>query len=393
MMRKLLCLLLVLALLPVSAAFADSPVCWRYKVTPGEALSGEGLQPVLDVLNTVHLELTSQKDGDTLLGSAVFLTKGKDILSVRVRDSAGDCAFACSLLGNNTLAFRREQLGSVLLSLVQYLGNSGILKNENLEIVRSAANALAGLIDDVVLNMDESGSDTVIDLQPYVDSLRAMATSSEETVLEPGSPECPGASRKTVYLLSEADMNVLLETLLTRALAIPVIGSHLQSGSLRIGRQRISADFFRELFASLHGETILTIWEGADGRAIRMDVRIPDISSLVEDPDFSRVSGLLIDIERSTLSAVTTSSITRVRLTGLEQDLLIIAMEKGPGKDIRDPADRQVVHQVGSMSDEAFSRLFSGMYWTIMSESLKLVLSLPASVFNLLLDKVFKSIF
>ena len=62
----------------VSAAFADSPVCWRYKVTPGEALSGEGLQPVLDVLNTVHLELTSQKDGDTLLGSAVFLTKGKD---------------------------------------------------------------------------------------------------------------------------------------------------------------------------------------------------------------------------------------------------------------------------------------------------------------------------
>ena len=45
------------------------------------------------------------------------------------------------------------------------------------------------------------------------------------------------------------------------------------------------------------------------------------------------------------------------------------------------------------MSDEEFSRLFSGMYWTIMSEALKLVLSLPASVFNLLLDKVFKSIF
>ena len=156
-MRKLLCLLLVLALLPVSAAFADSPVCWRYKVTPGGALSGDGLQVVLDVLNAVQLDLTSQKDGNTLLGSAVFLTKGKDILSVRVRDSAGECAFACSLLRNNTLAFRRDQLGSVLLSLVQYLGNSGILKNENLEIVRSAANALAGLIDNVVLNMDESG--------------------------------------------------------------------------------------------------------------------------------------------------------------------------------------------------------------------------------------------
>jgi hypothetical protein len=188
-------------------------------------------------------------------------------------------------------------------------------------------------------------------------------------------------------------MNALLETLLTRALAIPVIGSYLQSGSLRIGQQRISADFFRDLFASLHGETVLTLWEGADGRAIRTDVRIPDISSLVEDPDFSRVSGLLIDIDRSVLSVDTTSSVTRVRLTGLEQDLLTIAMEKGPGKDIRDPADRQVVHQVGDMSDEEFSRLFSGMYWTIMSEALKLVLSLPASVFNLLLDKVFKSIF
>ena len=392
-MRKLLCLLLVLALLPVSAAFADSPVCWRYKVTPGEALSGDGLQVVLDVLNAVQLDLTSQKDGNTLLGSAVFLTKGKDILSVRVRDSAGECAFACSLLRNNTLAFRRDQLGSVLLSLVQYLGNSGILKNENLEIVRSAANALAGLIDNVVLNMDESGSDTVIDLQPYVDSLRALATSSEETGLPPGSSECPGAVRKTAYLLSEADMNALLDTLLSRALAVPVIGSYLQSGSLQIGRQRISADFFRDLFASLHGETVLTIWEGADGKAVRMDIRIPDISALVEDPDFSRVTGLLIDIDRSALSPDITSSITRVRLTGLEQDLITIAMEKGPGQNIRDPADRQVVHQVGDMSDEEFSRLFSGMYWTIMSEALKLVLSLPASVFNLLMDKVFKSIF
>ena len=392
-MRKLLCLLLVLALLPVSAAFAASPVCWRYKVTPGGALSGDGLQVVLDVLNAVQLDLTSQKDGNTLLGSAVFLTKGKDILSVRVRDSAGECAFACSLLRNNTLAFRRDQLGSVLLSLVQYLGNSGILKNENLEIVRSAANALAGLIDNVVLNMDESGSDTVIDLQPYVDSLRALATSSEETVLPPGSSECPGAVRKTAYLLSEADMNALLDTLLSRALAVPVIGSYLQSGSLQIGRQRISADFFRDLFASLHGETVLTIWEGADGKAVRMDIRIPDISALVEDPDFSRVTGLLIDIDRSALSPDITSSITRVRLTGLEQDLITIAMEKGPGQDIRDPADRQVVHQVGDMSDEEFSRLFSGMYWTIMSEALKLVLSLPASVFNLLMDKVFKSIF
>ena len=392
-MRKLLCLLLVLALLPVSAAFADSPVCWRYKVTPGGALSGDGLQVVLDVLNAVQLDLTSQKDGNTLLGSAVFLTKGKDILSVRVRDSAGECAFACSLLRNNTLAFRRDQLGSVLLSLVQYLGNSGILKNENLEIVRSAANALAGLIDNVVLNMDESGSDTVIDLQPYVDSLRALATSSEETVLPPGSSECPGAVRKTAYLLSEADMNALLDTLLSRALAVPVIGSYLQSGSLQIGRQRISADFFRDLFASLHGETVLTIWEGADGKAVRMDIRIPDISALVEDPDFSRVTGLLIDIDRSALSPDITSSITRVRLTGLEQDLITIAMEKGPGQNIRDPADRQVVHQVGDMSDEEFSRLFSGMYWTIMSEALKLVLSLPASVFNLLMDKVFKSIF
>ena len=243
------------------------------------------------------------------------------------------------------------------------------------------------------MNMDESGSDTVIDLQPYVDSLRALATSSEETVLPPGSPECPGAVRKTAYLLSEADMNALLDTLLSRALAVPVIGSYLQSGSLRIGRQRISADFFRDLFASLHGETVLTIWEGADGKAVRMDIRIPDISALVEDPDFSRVTGLLIDIDRSALSPDITSSITRVRLTGLEQDLITIAMEKGPGQNIRDPADRQVVHQVGDMSDEEFSRLFSGMYWTIMSEALKLVLSLPASVFNLLMDKVFKSIF
>ena len=393
MMRKLLCLFLVLALLPVSAALADSPVCWRYKVTPGEVLSGDGLEPVLDVLNAVQLELTSQKDGNTMLGSAVFFTKGKDILSVRVRDHAGDCAFACSLLRSNTLAFRREQLGSVLLNLVRYLGNSGILKSENLEIVRSAANALSELIDNVVLNMDESGSDTVIDLQPYVDSLRSMATSSEETILPPGSPECPGAVRKITYFLSEADMNALLEDLLTRALAVPVIGSYLQSGSLRIGRQRISADFFRDLFASLHGETVLAFWEDPDGKAVRMDIRIPDISALVEDPDFRRVTGLLIDIDRSILAEDTVSSVTRVRLTGLDQDLLTIAMEKGPGKDIPDPADRQVVHQVGDMSDEEFSRLFSGMYWTVMSEALKLVLSLPASVFNLLMDKMFKSIF
>ena len=46
-MRKLLCLLLVLVMLPVSAAFADQPVSWLYEVTPGAALSGDGLQPVL----------------------------------------------------------------------------------------------------------------------------------------------------------------------------------------------------------------------------------------------------------------------------------------------------------------------------------------------------------
>lgn len=392
-MRRFLCLLLVLVMLPVSAAFADQPVCWLYAVTPGEALSGDGLQPVLDVLNTVQLELTSQKDGDTLLGSAVFLSRGKDILSIRVRDSAGDCAFACSLLRNNTLAFRREQLGSVLLSLVQYLGSSGILKNENLDIVRSAANALAELIDGVVLNMDESGPDAAIDLQPYVDSLKSMATSSAETFLAEVDSDCPEAVKKTVYILSEADMNSLMESLLSRALAVPVIGNHLQNGSLRIGKQRISADFFRQLFSSLHGETVLTLWEGSDGRAVMMDIRIPDISGIVEDPDFSRVTGLLIKIDRSVLTADTTASVTTVRLTGLEQDLLTIAMEKGPGKNITDPADRQVVHDVGSMSEAEFNRLFSGMYWTIMSEALKLVLSLPSSVFNLLMDKLFHSIF
>ena len=392
-MRKLLCLLLVLVMLPVSAAFADQPVSWLYAVTPGEALSGDGLQPLLDVLNTVQLELTSQKNGDTLLGSAVFLSKGNDILSIRVRDSAGDCAFACSLLRNNTLTFRREQLGSVLLSLVQYLGNSGILKNENLDIVRSAADTLAELIDSVILNMDESGPDAAVDLQPYVDSLKSMATSSEETVLSETDPDCPEAVRKTVYILSEADMNSLMETLLSRALAVPVIGNHLQNGTLRIGKQRISADFFRQLFSSLHGETVLTFWEGADGRAVMMDIRIPDISDVVEDPDFSRVTGLLICIDRSVLTADTTASVTTVRLSGLEQDLLTIAMEKGPGKNITDPAYRQVVHDVGSMSDSEFNRLFSGMYWTIMSEALKLVLSLPASVFSLLMDKFFHSIF
>ncbi len=392
-MRKLICLLLVLVMLPVSAAFADQPVSWLYAVTPGEALSGDGLQPLLDVLNTVQLELTSQKNGDTLLGSAVFLSKGNDILSIRVRDSAGDCAFACSLLRNNTLAFRREQLGSVLLSLVQYLGNSGILKNENLDIVRSAADTLAELIDTVVLNMDESGPDAAVDLQPYVDSLKSMATSPEETVLSETDPDCPEAVRKTVYILSEADMNSLMKTLLSRALAVPVIGNHLQNGTLRIGKQRISADFFRQLFSSLHGETVLSLWEGADGRAVMMDIRIPDISDVVEDPDFSRVTGLLIRIDRSVLTADTTASVTTVRLSGLEQDLLTIAMEKGPGKNITDPAYRQVVHDVGSMSDSEFNRLFSGMYWTIMSEALKLVLSLPASVFSLLMDKFFHSIF
>ena len=124
-----------------------------------------------------------------------------------------------------------------------------------------------------------------------------------------------------------------------------------------------------------------------------MDIRIPDISSLVEDPDFSRVTGLVILIDRSRLSEDTTSSVTTVRLTGLEQNLLTISMEKGPGNPIQDPADRQVVHDVGGMSGTEFSRLFGNMYWTIMSEALELVLSLPASVFNLLMNKLFNSIF
>lgn len=392
-MRKLLCLLLVLVMLPVSAAFADEPVRWLYKVTPGEALSGDDLQVVLDLLNAVQLELTSQKDGDALLGSAVFLSKGKDILDIRVRDRDGECAFTCSLIRNNTLACRRDQLSGVLLNLVQYLGEAGILKNENLDIVRSAANAVSELIDNVVLNAETNGLDNAVDLQPYVDSLKSMATDFVETALDGNSEECPGAVKKTAYLLSEADMNTLMETLLSRALALPVIGNHLQNGNLRIGKQRISADFFRELFASLHGETVLTVWEDADAKAIKMDIRIPDISSLVEDPDFSRVTGLVIHIDRSRLSEDTTSSVTTVRLTGLEQNLLTIAMEKGPGNPIQDPADRQVVHDVGGMSGTEFSRLFGSMYWTIMSEALELVLSLPASVFNLLMNKLFKSIF
>lgn len=385
MIRRIFALILCLVLLPL-CALADAPLAYRYSFVPGEALSGEGTEVVDELLNALSLEYTSWKQDGLTLGRAVLYSNGNEAISLRIRDSAdGTYALNISLVGKNTLVCRKDQLDDVIMALVQWLADLGALKGESLEKIRGSALRLGDMLESIVLSSGNT-PDSGIDLTPYLEMLIPLASSSEETVLDGKDPGCPGAVMRRVYHLSEEDMNRLIGMALDQLCDIPVISEQLKSGNLKIGSQVITDTFIRNLFASMHGETVLTLYENADGKPMKLLLQIPDITGLVEDPVFRKLNGIQLTIDREFREDGTSCSVTTLYLTGMESTLLTIRLEKGPGTEIQDPTEKAKLHNVGEMNSTELGELINSMWLTILGNALNTILVLPRCVFDMLSD-------
>ena len=389
MIRKILAVLLCVMILLPGLCLAEEPQRWLYSFTPGTILSGEGMENVEEVLNALQLELTNEKKDSETLARVVLLSYGEEAFSLRAQDSReGTYALCCSLTGDTTLMCRKDQLDDFLMTIVQVLADLGILKGESLEKVNAVIRRIGDMLEEITAPEDADAPDTGIDLEPYLEKIEGLASTSEVRQLDGTDPDCPGAVKVTIYYLTEEDLTVLVNTALSKVMSIPVISDEMKSGHLKIGEQVVTDDFIRELFASTHGESVLALYEGADGKLVKLALQCPDISDLVEDPEFSKVRGVELTIDREQLAENRSVSITSLKLIGLAGDLLSIRLDKGPGEEI-EPIPMKKVHQVGTMDSGSLWELLHSLGLTIIRNTANMILVLPRCIFDMLVDKLF----
>ena len=276
-----------------------------------------------------------------------------------------------------------------MVTIVDMLGDMGFLKENSLEQTRTAARKIGTTLESITSALDVREPSLGLDLNLYLNKLGGLASEAEVTALDENNPECPGAVKKSTWLLREEDLNLLTEAALTRISSVPVLGNELHSGRLHIGSQVITDDFLRKLFASLHGETVLTFYQDAAEKAILVRLDIPDISSLVRDETFAQTRGIEFTVERSgSRETGDEASLTTLRLIGLEGTLLSMRREMLPGKEI-DPLPTKNIVQVGEMNSADLQELVHSMRLTIAANALNLVMDLPRAVFDLLVDRLF----
>lgn len=392
-MKKILCLLLALALLlPVLTAAENSPVAYTYSFEVGEALEGEGLEPVRELLGALEVRLTRQESQEIHLYYIELLSDGELAVSLTVRDSAsGEYGLQCSLTGKNVFLCRKDQLGDFLGTLVQVLADLRILKGESLDKVRDLSGKIGGMLENLSTE-DGRGTDTGVDLTPYLDRILSLATESEimtaaEGNLPAGTPE--GVARVTRFLVSEKDLVALNERLLSAICSIPVLSDEMNSGRLKVADQVITADFLRELVAGLRGNTELFLYENEENRLVKLVLAVPDMSNAepVRDRRLALATGLELAIDRRENDGKQISD-TRIRVTGLDMDLIRIRLEKGPGQTVRDLSEKNN-HQVGEMGSKELWDLIYSMGLTILGNAINVVLVLPKCVFDLLIGRIF----
>ena len=389
-MKKLLALLLASLLLAVWAGgLAEAPRTTRYSFLPGEILTGAGTKTVSEFLTAIQLELTSQQVGDAIRGRFVLVSEGRDAFTLRAESTAdGMFGFCCSLTGDAAFQCHQDQLNDFMMNIVDMLADTGLLKGENVDQLRATATRVGNALRNITDRIDPEEPSLGLNLKVYLERLGTLASEAETEPLDPENAECPGAVLKSVWLLREEDLNVLVDAALTRLNSIPILGNELRSGRMYIGSQQITDTFLRDLFASMHGQTVLTLWQDAEEQVLLARLDIPDISTLVEDETFSQTRGVEFAIQRSgSAEAGDLVSLTTLRLIGLEGTLLSMRRESVDGKDI-DALPAKKVYNVGEMDSDELREMIHSMRITIAANALNLIMDLPRAVFDLLVDRI-----
>ena len=397
MTRKWLCLLmsivLVFPLLPglTEGADADGETLeYLYTFVPGPVLEGEGTKTIRELMDALQVCFSRQRaDGNDTV-RVQLLSEGEEAFSLTAGDTGGEeFALTCSLLGDNKLTLRREQLSSFLLTLVQALGDQGLLRGGNLEKMRALADKAGKIIGSYLDKPPEEAPDTGIDLKPYLEVLTGKATAAEQREIPPEERDESGAAMVASYLVSGEHRKEIINRAMDKIVKLPIIGDQLKGGRIRIGGQEITDAFIRSVFADTPGEVTMDVWLDENGQLVRLLLHTPDISGLVQDPQFAKIQGVEIAIRRTRGEGRNLTSITTFRLPGLEEDLLTMRLERTAGRDIP-PMKGDKVHAVGEMDSAELMELIRTMGWTIIWNAANTILTLPECVARILYERIRK---
>jgi len=389
--KQIISLMLVLLFLPVCCAAGESAspasTLFRYTFMPGTALEGEGLSVLYELMNAVTLDVTRQRGYSENRYRVELISEGERAFSLDLAENdQGRYAILCSLLGDHLLTLNKDQLSSFLQTLVLALVDMKILREDAADQLQSLAQRLADMLGRYTSSFLTDGPDVGINLTPYLAILSRLSTAAEETALSPDLEECPGAVLRRVYNLEEEDLNLLVDTALNKLEAIPVLKEELHSGRLHIGNQIITDTFIRELFASMHGNTQMILYENAEQKILKISLDTPDVSDLIQDPDFRTVRGVEVTIQRLTDSDGHPFSMTRLQLKGGMGSLLSVRLDQLPGEQLSSLTGNHV-SDVGDMDAAQLRDLIYSMGLTIAVKGLDMILVLPRCVFDLIVSR------
>ena len=366
-----------------------SSMLYRYRFMPGTALEGEGIDTVHELMNAVHLEVTRQKEQDVNRYLINLISEGESAFTLQLEEGvSGQLSMQCSLLGNRVLVCRKEQLSSFLHTLIQVLGGHGILSDDALERFHSLADRLSAMILSYLNHSWDDLPDSGINLDPYLDIVAEFSSRAESSDLDGTDPRCPGAVTVHSYALGQDDLNRLVEAALKNLEAIPVLSEKLNSGELHIGRQIITVDWIKTLFSSIKEDAVLSLYQGADQKILKLDLTVPDLPRLIEDPALAGIQGISLQIQRHEETNGNHFSLTRISLPGYPGSLMTVRLDQIPGGKILSPVSGKEISDVGTLDEEGMWKLLYSMGLTIAARSLDMLLTLPRFVFDDLVKKI-----
>ena len=397
MIRKWLCVLLslVMVFMSVSAlaenASADGKaVEYLYSFTPGNILEGEGTEMIQELLEEVRIRFYRQKTADKDMIRVVLVSNDEDAFVLTAGETGGEeFALTYSLLGDNKLTLNKNQIPSFLQTLVKALGDKEIVRGENLEKMNSLADRVGKIILDYLNKEPTEAPEMGIDLTPYLEIMTREATATEVREIPPEERDASGAATVTSYLVSEEQRRSIVNRAMDKLDRLPVIGDELRKGSLRIGQQVITDDFIRTVFADTPGEVTMDVWQDESGQLVRLLLHVPDLSGIVTDPQFSKVQGIEISIDRTKGEGKKLTSVTTITLPGLDGKLLTMTLERDTGADIP-PMKADKVHAVGKLNSDELMELILSMGWTILFNAANMVLALPDCIAMTLYSRIVK---
>lgn len=397
MIRKMLCLVLSFLMVFMSvSALADSSsadgktVEYLYSFTPGNILKGEGTEMIHELLEEIRLRFYRQKTENKDMIRLVLVSNDEEAFVLTAGETGGEeFALTCSLLGSNKLTLHKDQIPSFLQTLVKALGDKEIVRGENLDKMNSLANRVGQIILDYLNKEPTEAPEMGIDLTPYLEIMTREATATEVREIPPEERDESGAVTVTSYLVSEEQRRNIVNRAMDKLDRLPVIGDELRKGSLKIGEQVITDDFIRTVFADTPGEVTMDVWQDENGQLVRLLLHVPDISGVVTDPQFSKVQGIEISINRTKGEGKKLTSVTTITLPGLEGELLTMKLERDTGADIP-PMKADNVHAVGELNSDQLMELILSMGWTILFNAANMVLALPDCIAMTLYSRIVK---